>query len=105
MRQIKFRYYNGNELCPIKLGEDWWDMPDNIEFQQFTGLLDKNGKEIYEGDILKYTTKRGVTHYWTVYWDQNNCRFKMFLKGEENFPQSFDKERADGHEVIGNIYD
>lgn len=61
-RIIKFRYWNGvskimvnNPEMPHKEG---WTIEQLFSdrgwiWMQFTGLLDKNGKEIYEGDILK----------------------------------------------------
>ena len=66
MREIKFRAWDKvkGEMCDevfaLALGQSIGvhrDNPtllwDNAELMQYTGLKDKNGKEIYEGDIVK----------------------------------------------------
>lgn len=55
MRQIKFRCWTGKIFhtfsIPKDVGDDSWATIWG-EWQQFTGLTDKKGGEIYEGDIL-----------------------------------------------------
>lgn len=59
MRQIKFRSWDGKNMwndVMVYSGSEWnslTDTPVPNVLMQFTSLTDKNGKEIYEGDILK----------------------------------------------------
>nr|DAQ58908.1 MAG TPA: YopX protein [Caudoviricetes sp.] len=72
---------------------------------QFTGLFDKNGKEIYEGDILHTITFGFEPEEYTAIILYRNCSFQLsngrnlFYFGQSDFT------KMDDTIVIGNIYD
>lgn len=105
MRELKFRAYDGKKMIEdvipasetsiIELFEYDWQETEVEAVEQYTGLKDKNGKEIFEGDLVAYE-KNNIA---SVRFEYGG--FYPFVEPYNDFDCPSGKEV----EVIGNIHE
>ncbi len=71
---------------------------------RFIGILDKNGQEIYDGDIIQHVTTEGVILIKEIFWNEHKARFNIGNVGFDDFYNSGFTMSSQRVEVIGNKY-
>ena len=112
-KEVKFRAWDKDKKKMHYGVETWDELPLIINLQgkyadwilmQYTGLKDKNGKEIYEGDIMKVLIG-GYEEIGIVVFDEEKLIFAWRHPKDNIIYELYLLKHFEPFEVIGNIYE
>lgn len=99
-------FENDKTRCVCGYAYDFYLEDEDATIMQSTGLHDKNGKEIFEGDILAIETDEGILNV-NIFWDSKHALFMFESKkyNEEDLLAELVEDNTYPFEIAGNIYE
>lgn len=98
-------FEDGKTRCVCGYAYDFYLEDEDAILMQSTGLLDKDNKEIFDGDILAIETKDGLVKV-IVFWDNEHALFMIESKTyNEKFALAELIEDGSSITIIGNIHE